>query len=577
MPSPRKQIQHTRSRNARKRLQLKRQAPPVVAAALTSGQQAAAAYPTDPVGYARNILGIRTLTAAQQQILQSLLEPPYKTLVPSAHDVGKTFVAAVAANWWYDSFDPGLILSTAPTQRDVVDLLWTEIRLQRQRAGLPQHFSGPRAPEMRTSEEHYAKGFTASKGESFQGRHRQRMLFIFDEANGIEPIYWESTRSMFDPSLGHAWLSIYNPTSTTTQAYAEANAQAADGRPRWHLFRLSAADHPNLRAELDGRPRPVPGAVSLAMFREWLSEWCEPVAAGDERATDFGWPPADWCAAHGQVPQVYRPGPIFQGRALGLDPDTGDGVWSLALWQACLRPGQAAFPPVAPPQIGCDCATGKGDDYHAIHGRWGAWSLHHETANTMDPVRICGRLKEVARLLATWANARRQAAPLEPQQIPIKLDDDGTGNAVGRFLAAAGYSVFLIGAGTKPADALRYPRRRDELWFQVAGQARAGNVRLLAAGTLAGVGLDRAALRRLQQQLLAPAWQLDSAGRRQVEPKDETKEKIGRSPDDADALNLAYYDAPNLVPVAVTPRGNEDEDERRGRDSPRSGPYGVRR
>jgi hypothetical protein len=35
------------------------------------------------------------------------------------------------------------------------------------------------------------------------------------------------------------------------------------------------------------------------------------------------------------------------------------------------------------------------------------------------------------------------------------------------------------------------------------------------------------------------AWDLDPAGRRKVEPKEETKEKIGRSPDDADALLLA--------------------------------------
>jgi hypothetical protein len=33
---------------------------------------------------------------------------------------------------------------------------------------------------------------------------------------------------------------------------------------------------------------------------------------------------------------------------------------------------------------------------------------------------------------------------------------------------------------------------------------------------------------------------MDSAGRRVVESKDETKKKIGCSPDDIDALNLAY-------------------------------------
>jgi hypothetical protein len=47
---------------------------------------------------------------------------------------------------------------------------------------------------------------------------------------------------------------------------------------------------------------------------------------------------------------------------------------------------------------------------------------------------------------------------------------------------------------------------------------------------------------RLRQQFLAPAWDLDPAGRRLVEPKEVTREKIGRSPDDADAANLAFHD-----------------------------------
>ena len=63
----------------------------------------------------------------------------------------------------------------------------------------------------------------------------------------------------------------------------------------------------------------------------------------------------------------------------------------------------------------------------------------------------------------------------------------------------------------------------------------------------------------MKLQALAPKWKLDSAGRRVVEPKDVTKEKIGRSPDDMDAVNLAYLDdwrweAPTVLdePVSVS-------------------------
>jgi hypothetical protein len=42
-------------------------------------------------------------------------------------------------------------------------------------------------------------------------------------------------------------------------------------------------------------------------------------------------------------------------------------------------------------------------------------------------------------------------------------------------------------------------------------------------------------------QLTAPKYHLDSSGRIVVESKDDTRKRINRSPDDADALLLAFY------------------------------------
>jgi hypothetical protein len=72
--------------------------------------------------------------------------------------------------------------------------------------------------------------------------------------------------------------------------------------------------------------------------------------------------------------------------------------------------------------------------------------------------------------------------------------------------------------------------------------------------------------------MLAPAWDVDTAGRRAVEPKDVTKEKIGRSPDDADAVNLAYLETgdvsrgppvPNPGPHPLPPLHEPEEQPRR--------------
>jgi hypothetical protein len=521
------------------------------------------AYAGQPVAFAEDVLGIATLTDDQKRILRLLHEPPYRVLVPSAHDVGKTFIAAVAALYWYFSFDPGLVLTTAPTERDVIDLLWTEIRLLADRAPTPlvPPFTGPKAPEIYGHADHYAKGYVSRKNQGFQGRHRPRMLFIKDEANDVDALHWITTRTMFDPDLGHAELAIFNPTSTTSQAYQEDMlADDADGKPRWHRVRLSALNHPNVVRELNKQEKEVRGAVSLAMVEEWVRDWTEPVVdPADVRATDVEWPPGS--------SKYIRPAPLFQARAMGVWPDTGDGVWSPSVWEACVKRPAAEVPSLHPltqlPEIGADCATGHGDDYFALHVRWGPVSVYHETSNTMNPARIFERLKLAAGKAAALVNGHRPPAakPVLPGDITIKIDDDGTGGAVGAFLGQAGYSVYLVGAGCAAMDDARYPRRRDELWFQVAEKARRGLVNLAM--------LDGQTRARLRQQLLAPAWQFDLAGRRVVEKKEDTKEKIGRSPDDADAMNLAYLEGVAYPKVALidNPRPDWSPQARPGQQS----------
>jgi hypothetical protein len=158
--------------------------------------------------------------------------PPFRVLVPSAHDTGKTFAAAVAASYWFDGFDPGLVPTTAPTEKDVIDLLGTEIRLLRRRAGLPAPFIGPRAPEMYDHEDHYAKGYVSRLGQGFQGRHRPRMLFIKDEANDVDALHFITTRTMFDPDLGHAELVIFNPPAPPRRSIRKTWPATRPGTPQ---------------------------------------------------------------------------------------------------------------------------------------------------------------------------------------------------------------------------------------------------------------------------------------------------------------------------------------------------------
>ena len=50
-----------------------------------------------------------------------------KTAVKSCHDSGKTADAARIGLWFLYSFQPSIVLTTAPTYRQVEELLWREI------------------------------------------------------------------------------------------------------------------------------------------------------------------------------------------------------------------------------------------------------------------------------------------------------------------------------------------------------------------------------------------------------------------------------------------------------------------
>lgn len=506
-------------------------------------------YKDDPVGYARDVLKV-TPTPDQERIARAVLEPPYRVLVKSGHNIGKTFLAAWLVNWWYDTRNPGVVISTAPDARSVSDVLWTEIRLQRQRSDLPSPFA-PKAPLLRdpaNAEDHWAKGYTAASGEGFQGRHRERMLFVFDEAEGVDAAFWRTTESMFQPDGNCAWITILNPTTTTSQSYLEEQTTGPDGLPKWRIFSLSALDHPNIAAGLANRekvargekpdPLPVPAAVTLEQVEGWLNDWFEPIPAGEiDPDLDIEFPKGSG--------KWYRPDPDGEARVLGRRPTAGScAVWTERLWK---RACETTLNPVLTdiPEIGCDVAR-YGDDKTEIHSRVGPCSLEHEEHGGWDTVRVADRLMERADQLAKWYTDRRppQAVPLDPKTIRIKVDDTGVGGGVTDILRSHGYGVVAVNSGEAADSNDRYPRVRDELWFSTKDRAKAGKLDLTR--------LPEKVRATLQIQALAPIWWPTPDRRRTVEPKEKTKERIGRSPDGMDAVNLAYYEAADWGVPTVT-------------------------
>ncbi len=382
------------------------------------------------------------------------------------------------------------------------------------------------------------------------GRHEGRMLFIIDEAVGVDPMYFTTIKTMFKPGLC-SWLVICNPTVTTSQVYQEELSG------EWNVFSLSATEHPNIEAERRGEPVPVPNAVTVAMIEGWVRDWCTPLDEDDTpEPTDFEWPMGSG--------SFYRPGPEFESRCLGKWPSQGTyGVWSDALWDYAVTKKAPPPPILELPHIGCDVAR-FGDDKTEFHVRWGIRSLSHDAVSGWRTTEIAGRCIDLAKQYVGLVNQLRDKERMTPataKEIPIKIDDDGVGGGVVDVLVEQGYNAIPIRSGTKAMSEGRYPNKRSELWFSTQERARAG---MLSLGKL-----DAETLRQLKSQAMAPTWKPDSMGRRVVEPKDTTKEKIGRSPDGMDALNMAYYEGvlfeapPTIENPVREPRKSRESNKRK--------------
>jgi len=517
-----------------------------------------AKYLNDPVGFAREVLGIE-LVPKQQEAITSILKPPYRTLIPSANEQGKSLLCACAVLWWHCT-RLSIIVTTAPKYEQVRDVIWKEVRRLAANSKLAISFL-PKACRIERNPDDFATGTTAKDSTSFQGQHGASLLFILDESTGIESEMFDAVEGMFSPP-GHAILAPFNPTAMNTRVYTEmmySERLRKGDHGGWHVVRMSALDHPNIRAQLEGKPAVVEHAMRLDKFERLLKRWSRPVGCdledkqGLHKSTDIVWPPAwaaDYCKRTSQRPTWLRPGPMAEARLLGRYPTQGvDNVWSDGAWQSAI------------PEIGVDVAA-FGSDFTAIHVRCGCCSLHHEEINGQSEPDTMARLVELAKFYRDYYNtmlaglpqsAREGVRYISEYDIPLKIDNDGLGGTLSSFMLADGYRVIRIGASSKALEELNYPNRRSELWFATAEMAADDQVDFSR--------LPEEVIDNLHTQLMQVTWAFDSRGRRLVMPKDEMRQKMGRSPDTGDACNLAYSAWPedlygDAVPEVLTRRRN---------------------
>jgi hypothetical protein len=447
---------------------------------MSGGQRLA----NDPVTWARERGGVH-LWSKQREIAKTLVDHK-RTAVQSAHGIGKSFLAATLAAWWVDVHPPDetMVVTTAPSLDQVHAILWEEIRGLHDRAGLAgvvqrtdRWLVGGRLVGMGRKPPDYSES-------AFQGIHRRFVLVILDEACGIPAWLWTAVETITTGDDCRI-MAIGNPDDPNSRFRF-----LCQGTPGWESVQISCFDSPNFTGEI------VPEALKgLLTSRQWA----------EDRAAEWG-----------------EDNPLYIAKVLGKFPT--DNPWSVVRMSdvsSCRIAAPRAAHELVPVELGVD--VGGGLDETVIRERRGMVA-GREWRELSDQPETISRL--ILRALKdTGATA-------------VKIDAIGIGNGVVgemKNLRTAGVhnaKIYGVKVSEKAHDPGNYFNLRSQLWWEVGrllSQDRAWDLSRMdnADNTVA--------------QLLESHYEHDLKGRIKVEPKDDIRKRLGRSPDSADALLLAFY------------------------------------
>lgn len=187
-------------------------------------------------------------------------------VVRSGHGIGKSYVTAAVILTFLITKWPSKVISTAPTFRQVADILWKEIREIYWNSRLPSTVGG-RMLTLRyeLGENHFAVGFHPRENRltDFQGFHSEHILLVLDESPGVSKALYDAGMTLLTSENSYC-LQIGNPTSRSGHFW-----QAFNGN-KYYKVHISCFDSPNITGECN-----IPALVTSKWIKERGEDWGE--------------------------------------------------------------------------------------------------------------------------------------------------------------------------------------------------------------------------------------------------------------------------------------------------------------
>ncbi len=497
------------------------------------------------------------LWSQQKRILRSLRDNRY-TVVHSAHELGKSKIAANAVAWWTDSHPPGeaFVVTTAPTAAQVSAILWREINKNHSkgelagkinRAGYPQWFLGNELVG-------YGRKPADYEESAFQGIHARYVLVVIDEAGGVAKQLFNAIDSLVANEHARV-LAIGNPDDPSSH-FSSLCKPDSD----WNVIHLDGLRSPNMSEEQivgDDPANPKYPLLTALMKAEGIPFSTEVIPYNlrellisplwvEERIRR--WAGFSNTAHTDYAPDELAPlllsrtaaSPIFTSKVRGIFPSaTSEGVIPLGWVQMAVN-------------------------------RWKDWESDYviERYNNMRMVPIPGRKVvgiDVARGGEDETVFSIRNGNVVRELIRFRIADTmETADAAAMHLDESGALavVDVIGIGAGVYDMLRRMKREGTIQAQaipfnaaaqtprtdLIGQFRFRNDRAAAWWKMREL-LDpsrgsRICLpddERLIEELVSVKYEMLVGGVIKIESKDEIRKRLGRSTDSADAVIQSFW------------------------------------
>ena len=200
------------------------------------------AWHKDPDQFDRDVWP-NDLPEKWQSEASDLLQVNDRVAIRSGHGVGKTTWLARRILWWGSTRYPWKVGCTAPSSGQMFDALWSEMAkwLSKMPPALRDRFEwkAERLEWVSAPAISYAVAKTARREtpEALAGLHSENMLFIIDEAPGVDDVIFETARGAMS-TLGAKTIMTGNPTRLSGYFYDAFHKN----RAHWGVMKVACTD-----------------------------------------------------------------------------------------------------------------------------------------------------------------------------------------------------------------------------------------------------------------------------------------------------------------------------------------------